>query len=185
MNVQYESTLESHNRLSLVNEKSAKLIANLEQQNQELEKMVKSSENDLMAQNSARENDLARLRGELDNLRIENRQLLDQTEKMKNSLKVITSERDLSQGQVHEMAIIQKGLEDDNQLLIRTRDQLTTDLDSTRAQFDLEQERVKLRNGVMQFFLSYKIYKTCFRVCFRKIPTASCQPFCSKMRNPF
>ena len=56
-----------------MNEKSAKLIANLERQNQELEKMVKSSENELMAQNSARENDLARLRGELDNLRIENR----------------------------------------------------------------------------------------------------------------
>ena len=73
MNVQYESTLESQNRLSLVNEKSAKLIANLERQNQELEKMVKSSENELMAQNSARENDLARLRSELDNLRIENR----------------------------------------------------------------------------------------------------------------
>ena len=71
---------------------------------------------------------------------------------MKKSLEVVTSERDLSGGQVHEMALIQKGLEDDNQLLIRTRDQLTTDLDSTRAQLDLEQERVKLRHGVMHYF---------------------------------
>ena len=70
---------------------------------------------------------------------------------MKKSLEVVTSERDLSQGQVHEMALIQKGLEDDNQLLIRARDQLTTDLDSTRAQLDLEQERVKLRHGVMHY----------------------------------
>ena len=83
---------------------------------------------------------------------------------------MVTSERDLSQGQVHEMALIQKGLEDDNQLLIRTRDQLTTDLDSTRAQFDLEQERVKLRYGVMQFFfVSDEIYKTRFRVFLEKL----------------
>ena len=144
---------DDHRKLCLLQEKSKKLIENLEAQNSELERLLKSNESELLTQNTAREIELSNARLDLENMRLEKRSeivnLQHHLEELKLDLESVSSERQKLQGQCEKMATSQQRLEVDNQHLKKTCDQLQADWETCRAQVNLEQERVKLAEAAV------------------------------------